>query len=72
MRPLFLRELEEALFAFRVLELLAVTLEEAMGAALAADADQIRLLVVDAARQPLGAFREEPVGRAFEKEERRP
>ena len=42
-----------------------------MRAALAADADELRLLIVDAPREPLGAFREEPVGRALEEQERR-
>ena len=53
-----------------VLEPLAA-FEEAMGAALAADADQRLLLIVDAAHQPVGAFGEETVRRAFEEQERR-
>src|SRR6185369_9831080 len=65
----FVGELEEDRLAFRLLELLAVLLEEAVRAALALDADQERLLIV-AGHQPLGAFREDAVGRALEEEER--
>ena len=68
---LFLGELHEDLLAFGVLEPLAVLLEEAVRAALAADADQQRLLVVDALGEPVGALGEQPVGGALEKQERR-
>src|SRR4030095_5512391 len=68
---LFLGELEEDLLALGVLELLTVALEEPVGTAFAPNADEIRLLIVDAARQPLGAFREKPVCRPFEEQERR-
>ena len=61
MLALLVGELEEDLLAFGVLEALAVLLEEAMRAALAADADHQRLLIVDAAQQPLGAFGEQAV-----------
>src|SRR5688572_13870836 len=66
------RELQEDLLALGVLELLAVLLEEPMRAALAADADHQRLLVVDPAHQPLGAVGEESLGGVLEEEERRP
>ena len=73
MLALFFGELEEDALAFRVLEPLAVALEEAMRAALAADADAIGLEIVDAvAAQLLGAGREQAVGRALEEQERRP
>src|SRR5262245_31950685 len=68
---LFVGELEENLLAFRVLEFLAVLLEEAMRAALTADADHERLLIVHAASKPLGAFGEETICRPLEEEERR-
>ena len=47
MFALFVGELEEDLLALGVLELLAIFLEEPVRAALAADADEQRLLVVD-------------------------
>ena len=47
MLALFGRELEEDLLALRVFEALAVALEEIVRAALALDADEQRLLVVD-------------------------
>ena len=72
MLALLVGKLEEDLLAFRVLEALAVFLEEAMRAALAADADHQRLLIVDAAQQPIGAFGEQAVGGALEEQERRP
>src|ERR1043165_911056 len=68
---LFVREFEEDLLAFGILEPLAVLLEEEVGVALAADADEQRLLIVDAAQQPVGAFREQSVRRALEEEKRR-
>src|SRR5215813_1705900 len=73
MRAFFVGELEEDLLAFRVLEALAVALEELVRAALAADPDEQRLLVVHAAlAQLFGALREQTAGRALEEEERRP
>src|SRR4029453_4859714 len=69
-RTLLLGELEEDLLSLGVLELLAVALEEPVGAAFAANADEIRLLIVDAAREPLGAFGETPAGRPFAERER--
>ena len=48
MRAFFVGELEEDLLAFGVFEALAVSLEKLVRAALAADADEQRLLVVDA------------------------
>ena len=72
MVALFLGELEEDLLAFGVLEALAVALEEAMRAALAANADLVRLEIVDAvAQQLVGAAREQAVRRALEEQERR-
>ena len=69
----FVCELEEDLLALGVFKPLAVALEEAMRPALAADADQKRLLVVHAGgEQLLGPIGEQTVGRAFEEEERRP
>src|SRR5262245_65013700 len=47
MRALFVGELEEDSLAFRILEPLAVALEEVVRAALALDADQERFEVVD-------------------------
>ena len=52
-RALFVGELEEDLLAFGVLEALAVALEELVRAALALDADEQRLLIVDALAQLL-------------------
>src|SRR5262245_10405145 len=69
--PFFVGKLEEDLLAFGVFEPLAVLLEEAVRAALAANANHQRLLIVDAAHQTFGAFGEETVRGAFEKEERR-
>ena len=69
---LLVGELEKDLLAFRVLEALAVALEEAVRAALAPDADHQRLPIVDALGQLLGAGGEQAVGGAFEKQERRP
>ena len=71
-RALFVGELEEDLLAFGVLEALAVALEELVRAALALDADEQRLLIVDALAQLLGAFGEQAAGRALEEQERRP
>ena len=70
-RAFLVGELEKDLLALGVLELLAVSLEEAVRAALALDADHQRLAVVDAVGQPLGSGGEQPVGRALEEEERR-
>ena len=69
---LLVGELEEDLLAFGVLEPLAVSLEELVRAALALDADEQRLLIVDAVAQLLGALGEQAVGRALEEQERRP
>src|SRR5437879_10700574 len=71
MRALFVGELEEDLFPLGVFEPLAVSLEELVRAALAADADEQRLLIVDSLAQLLGAGREEPAGGAFEEQEGR-
>src|SRR5687768_5647722 len=65
-------EFEKNLFAFGVLEPFPVLLEEAVGAALAADADEERLLIVGTARQSIGAFGEQSVGCPFEEQKRRP
>src|SRR5437016_14660151 len=56
MGALLVRELEEDLLALRVLEALAVFLEEPVRVALAADADEQRLLIVDTAEQAIGAL----------------
>ena len=73
MLALFFGELEEDALAFRVLEPLAVALEEAVRAALAADADAVGLEIVDpVASQLLGTRREQPVRRALEEQECRP
>ena len=72
MGPLLVGELQEDLLAFGVLEPLAVALEELVRSALALDADEQRLLIVDAASQLLGAFGEQAVRRALEEQERRP
>src|SRR6185295_8555988 len=71
-RALLVGELEEHLLAFGILEPLAVALEELVRAALALDADEQRLLIVDPLAQLLGALRKEAAGRALEKQERRP
>src|SRR4029079_16743341 len=65
-------ELQEHALAFRLLEAVAVFLEEAVRPALAADADEQRLAIAEAlALELLGARREQAVGGAFEKEKRR-
>src|SRR5439155_2740808 len=69
---LLVGKLEEDLLAVGILEAFAVLLEEAVRAALAANANHQRLLVVDAAREQLRAFGEQPVRRPLEEEERRP
>src|SRR5262249_8471529 len=69
-RPLLVRKLEKDLLALGIFEALAVLLEEAMRAALAADANHERLLIVDAFHQPLGALGKEAVGGALEEQER--
>ena len=61
MRAFFFGELEEDLLALGVFEALAVFLEELVRAALALDADEQRLQVVDALAQLLGALGEEAV-----------
>src|SRR5690606_13146563 len=71
MLPLLFGELEEDLLPLGVLEAFPVPLEEPVRSALAADPDEIGLLVVDAARQPLRPLGEEAVGRALEEQERR-
>src|SRR6478609_8490876 len=72
MLALFFRELEENALALRILEALAVALEETMRAALAADADAIRLEIVHTvAAQLLGAGREQSIRRPLEEQERR-
>src|SRR4030095_8126389 len=71
MVALFVSELQEDLFALGVFEALAVLLEEAMRASLAADPDDQRVLSVDAAHQPFGALSEQAVGSALEEQERR-
>src|SRR5436190_6217127 len=69
---LLVGKLEKDLLALRILEALAVLLEEPVRVALAADADEERLLIVDTAQQTIGAFGEQTIRRAPEEEERRP
>src|ERR1700688_4373193 len=64
-------ELQEDPLAFGILEPLAVPLEELVGPALAFDADEQRLPVVDALPQLLRARCEQPVRGALEEQERR-
>src|SRR5712672_1412650 len=71
MDPFLVGEFQEYLLALGVLEPLAVFLEEAVRAALASDADEQRFLIVHAAAQLFGPFREQSARRAFEKQERR-
>jgi hypothetical protein len=70
MVSLLVGELEEYLLSLRVLEALAVLLEEAMRAPLAPDADHQGLLIVHAAHQAFGSFGEQSVGGALEEQER--
>src|SRR5215203_4536314 len=72
MRPLFVSKFEKDLLPLGILETLAVLLEEAMGAAFAADPDHQRLLVVDAVHQSLRPVGEQSVRRTLEEEKRRP
>src|SRR4051812_10087644 len=65
-------ELEEDLLALGVFEAVAIFLEEVVRSALALNADEQGFEVVDALAEPLGARGEQPVGRALEKQERRP
>ena len=71
MGPLLFRKFHEYLLAFRILEPLAVFLEELVRPALAANADHQRLLIVDASGQAFGTLRKQPVGGALEKQEGR-
>src|SRR5207344_1104038 len=72
MLALLVGKLEEDLLALRILEALAVLLEEPVGVALATDADEQRLLIVDAAQQTIRAFGEQAVRGALEEKEGRP
>src|SRR5688572_5198721 len=67
---LLVGKLHENLFAFGILEALSVFLEEPVRSALAFDADEQRLLVVDALAEPIGSFGEKTVCRALKEEER--
>ncbi len=67
---LFLGKLHENLLAFRIFEALTVLLEEVMRAALALDADEQRLLIVDTLAEPVGALGEETIRRSLEEEKR--
>src|SRR5262245_15835048 len=71
MGALLVREFQEDLLALRVLEALAVLLEEPVRVPLAADADQEGLLIVDAAQQTIRPFGEQSVCRTLEEEKRR-
>src|SRR6185503_2588736 len=68
----FVSKVEKDLLAFRVLELLSISLEESIGTALALDADHERLPIVDAVCEAIGRGGEQPIGGALEKEERGP
>src|SRR4029079_2152037 len=70
-RTFLVGELEEHLLALRILEPFAVTLEELVRTALAADADEERLRIVHSLAQLLGTFGEQPVGCTLEKQKRR-
>src|SRR5260370_34260730 len=70
-RALLVCELEEDLFALRVLEALAIAFEEFVRAALATDADAERLLIVDALAQFFGSLGEEAAGGALEEQKGR-
>ena len=67
MGTFLIRKLQENLFPFRVLEPLAIALEEFVRAPFALDPDEQRPRVVDAAAaQLLGAGVEQAAGGAFE------
>src|SRR6202171_5368215 len=68
-RALLVGEFQEDLLALGVLEPLAVPLEELVRRALAFDADEQRLPVVDALPELLGTRGEQPVRRALEEQE---
>ena len=73
MRALLVGKLEKDFLAFRILEFVAVTFEEAMGSALALDANHQRLTIVDAVGQSRSAAAgKQSVRRPFEEQERRP
>src|SRR6185436_4379030 len=72
MGAFFLGEFQEDLFALRILEALAVPFEEVVRAALALDADEEGLLIVDALAQFRRALVEQAIGRALEEQEGRP
>src|SRR5690348_2010951 len=61
MGAFFVGKLEKDLLAFGVFETLPVLLEEAMRAALAADANQQRLLIVDATDETIGTVSKQAV-----------
>src|SRR4029453_15737456 len=65
-------ELEEDLFAFGILEAIAVALEKPVRRPPAADPDHQRLSIVHALGQLFGARGEETVRRSLEKQEGRP
>src|SRR5690242_4591107 len=71
MGAFFFGEFEKDLFALGVFEALAVLLEELVGIALAADANEQRLQIIHAGAQFFGSFREDAVGGAFEKQKGR-
>src|SRR5207244_11756138 len=68
-RALFVGELEKDLLPFGVLEALAVPFEELVRSTLALDADEQRLLIVDAFAELLRAFGAQATGGAFDEEE---
>ena len=68
----FFGEFEKDLLAFRILEPLAVFLEELVRVALAPNADEQRLQIVHPGAQLLGALGENAVGGTFEEQKGRP
>ncbi len=71
MSALFVGKLEKNLLALGILEAFAVPFEELVRSALAPNADEQRLLIVDALPQLLGALGEQAACGPFEEQERR-
>ena len=61
MLTLFFGKLEEDLFAFGVFEAIAVAFEEVVRSALALDADEQRLEIVDALAEPFAPAANSPL-----------
>src|SRR6476619_1411376 len=71
MLTLFGGKLQKDLLPLGILEAFTVSLEELVRASLALDADEQRLLIVDALSKLGGALVEQPFGRPLEEQERR-